>query len=360
MTIHIAGNLKRLRKERSLTQEDLAGFLGVSFQAISKWERGDGYPDLPLLPVIARFFDVTLDELMGMNEIRREERLHDFHAQWNENNAKGNHADNILLMREALREYPNDYLLMAQLVTSLEKCEASPAERVRNRAEAIELSERIVEHCPDAEIRNAFLFNVCHSYWRNGDTEKAIKGARQLPTIYKTQENALVMFLEGKEKIQIGQQAIVALIVSLFQQISYMKDTDHYSPEEKGLIVSKFCSVADLLMEEDDVPILLRYKASAYMDMAELALKQHENESAIDYLQSAADCAIKSIHSLKPFIPASLLANGQEVSAITPSDFRKLHMLQRFSSKEYDPLRTDARFQSLYQSIEEAERSIRS
>ena len=65
MNINIADNLKRLRKQRELTQEDLANFIGVSFQAVSKWECGDGYPDITILPALANFFDVTLDEYAG-------------------------------------------------------------------------------------------------------------------------------------------------------------------------------------------------------------------------------------------------------------------------------------------------------
>ena len=59
MNIYFSENIKRLRKERELTQEALADFLGVSFQAVSKWERGESYPDIELLPTIADFFSVS-------------------------------------------------------------------------------------------------------------------------------------------------------------------------------------------------------------------------------------------------------------------------------------------------------------
>lgn len=65
MNKNFAENLYRLRKENGLTQEQLAGRLGVSFQSVSKWENNQGYPDIELLPRIASYFHITLDELLG-------------------------------------------------------------------------------------------------------------------------------------------------------------------------------------------------------------------------------------------------------------------------------------------------------
>jgi len=73
MNIYISENIKRLRREKKLTQEALADFIGISFQAVSKWECGDAYPDITLLPVIANYFGVTIDELLGNDKIKVEE-----------------------------------------------------------------------------------------------------------------------------------------------------------------------------------------------------------------------------------------------------------------------------------------------
>lgn len=53
------------RKTRNMTQEELASHFGISNQAVSKWETGQSYPDVELLPKIADFFEITLDELFG-------------------------------------------------------------------------------------------------------------------------------------------------------------------------------------------------------------------------------------------------------------------------------------------------------
>ena len=75
MNISIGENIRHYRIQKELTQEELADFLGVSFQAVSKWERALAYPDIETIPIIANFFNITIDELMGNSHIRAEEQI---------------------------------------------------------------------------------------------------------------------------------------------------------------------------------------------------------------------------------------------------------------------------------------------
>lgn len=77
MELTIGKKLKNLRRERELTQEELAAHLGISFQAVRKWERDEGYPDITMLPVLAKYFGVTADALLGMDEIEARRRYED-------------------------------------------------------------------------------------------------------------------------------------------------------------------------------------------------------------------------------------------------------------------------------------------
>ena len=71
MNILITERLKTLRRDNGNTQEELANHLGISIQAVSKWERGDGYPDITLLPAIALYYNVTIDKLLDGREYDR-------------------------------------------------------------------------------------------------------------------------------------------------------------------------------------------------------------------------------------------------------------------------------------------------
>lgn len=69
-TIKIQEQITFLRKQKGLTQEELAKALGVTNQAVSKWESGQNCPDIQLLPELAKFFEVSVDELLGCNSAK--------------------------------------------------------------------------------------------------------------------------------------------------------------------------------------------------------------------------------------------------------------------------------------------------
>ena len=73
--IKINEQIAFLRKKKGLTQEELANALGVTNQAVSKWESAQCCPDINLLPLIADFFGVSIDELMGHRHMTENEDL---------------------------------------------------------------------------------------------------------------------------------------------------------------------------------------------------------------------------------------------------------------------------------------------
>ena len=65
--MNIGNKIKELRKQRGITQDQLANSIGISFQAVSKWENGIALPDITLAPILASYFGVSMDELFEFN-----------------------------------------------------------------------------------------------------------------------------------------------------------------------------------------------------------------------------------------------------------------------------------------------------
>ena len=79
--IFLPENLKKYRILKNLTQEDVAGYLGITAQSVSKWERGETYPDITFLPALANIFETSVDLLIGMDIIRAEETRLNIHKK---------------------------------------------------------------------------------------------------------------------------------------------------------------------------------------------------------------------------------------------------------------------------------------
>ena len=135
MNILIGENLKELRKKKNNTQEDLAAFLMVSITSVSKWERGECYPDIEFLPKIASYYDVSVDDLLGVGEIKKKERIKEYEERANHFNHIGDVKNKLDVWREAQKEFPNDWTVLNGLMYALGGKE--------NQQEVIEIGEKI-------------------------------------------------------------------------------------------------------------------------------------------------------------------------------------------------------------------------
>lgn len=237
MELLIGDKLKKLRKSRDLTQEEVAAHLGISSQSISKWERCDGYPDITMLPTLANYFNISVDDLIGMDEISSAKKLDEINQTWQENRQKGRHRDNVALMRAALKTYPNNSLLLIQLSSSLERLDGTESEKREYLRESIMIQEQILRYCDDSEVRGAALFNISDAYYRYGNYDKALEYANKLPNLYKTRETALVRILkDDTEKNKIARSAIEPLAWILSFHLTALAETENNNQYKEKIL----------------------------------------------------------------------------------------------------------------------------
>ena len=174
--LYIAENIKALRKSRDMTQEDVAEVLGVTAQSVSKWERGDTYPDITLLPSLANFYEVTVDTLIGMDRINDDKAKTGAYLKGQRLLREGDNTGAADVFTEALKLYPNDESIMLELAIVL--AISGGAEELK-RAE--NLCERIMQCRPAETILSTAHAVLCYIYLKNGKKEEAVEAAQSLP-----------------------------------------------------------------------------------------------------------------------------------------------------------------------------------
>ncbi len=173
MDINIGSNIKRLRISKNITQEQLSVAMGVSCAAVSKWERGESYPDITLLQPLAYYFEVSLDKLMGYDrekvqtEIQKIIKLYLIHR----NDQTG--RDIIV---KARRDYPTDYWIMHYYMWNIAgDADNDPAVLIKHKDEFLAICEKILEDCTEEVIRlNAWNMRakILHA---EGKTDEALE-----------------------------------------------------------------------------------------------------------------------------------------------------------------------------------------
>lgn len=147
--LHLSENLKKYRILKNMTQEAVAEHLNITPQSVSKWERGDYYPDITFLPALANIFETSIDLLIGMDIIRAEETRYNIHKTANKFQRDGDYQSAERVYRDALLIYPNKPGMILGLAGVLALQGKSE--------EAIELMERGLPLSINENIRNILL-----------------------------------------------------------------------------------------------------------------------------------------------------------------------------------------------------------
>jgi len=175
MEIRIGENIKRLRKAKGVTQEQIGEVLGISVTAVSKWERNETYPDITLLFPLAHYFGVTLDELMGYDEARVQaeiaETLEYYRSLWLTESEKAREV-----IGKAYKDYPNDYLVMHYYMWNLagDMADNDKEMLLAHKEEFLNICDRILSGCTEETVRlNAWNMKakLLHA---EGRTEEAL------------------------------------------------------------------------------------------------------------------------------------------------------------------------------------------
>jgi len=123
MALQIGEKIRMLRLQNKLTQEQLADRLGVSYQSVSRWENGVTYPDIALLPAIAKQFSVTTDYLLGQED--KEKRKHIRNQIQRISSMTQNDKDAIIeIIRACRREQDDNGEYFVNLCAYLMNCPA--------------------------------------------------------------------------------------------------------------------------------------------------------------------------------------------------------------------------------------------
>ena len=141
--------IRKLRRERNITQEEVAQALGVTYQSVSRWENGLAYPDIELIPKIAQLFQISTDVLFGTDFESMEERIAAHTRLIRE--VQDSPEQFYLACRAAYEEFPKEYSFGIWLCRCYLELGVRPYEK--HIKEIRDICRNILENCSDEDYR---------------------------------------------------------------------------------------------------------------------------------------------------------------------------------------------------------------
>lgn len=191
MKLSIGKRIRNLRRASEMTQEQLAEKLGVSFQAISKWENNISLPDVTMIPELARVFGVSTDSIFSYDLQAIDEDIENY-VDRAYKLRESNPEEGCRILEEGLGKYPGNEILLNNLLYVINYNE--------NPDETIKIAGNLVKVTRESDIKYDALRFMAYAYKAKGDLESAAAALEEIPEIYFTKLSEVAYVLSGSVK----------------------------------------------------------------------------------------------------------------------------------------------------------------
>ncbi len=292
--MNIGERIKQLRKKNDLTQEKLADYLCVSYQAVSKWECGLANPDISLIIPLAKLFNVTTDELLGVTCEKNDARYEELEKLYEATFKDGDMNKRINLSETAVKEYPGDMKWLNRYAWDI-WCRAigerSDEVFSQEREKAIKLFDVVIQNTDNDEIKVNAITGIVHCLCVKGEKSEARKYVELFPEIKimpSEKDSLLAMCLEGEEQTKHKQKYLNRHLENLMRVLLW----DHIA--ENKYICSAAEGILKAMIPDENYLSFNHEMAHIQFRKAEIETKNGNFDDAINLLK-------KSVYHAKQF-----------------------------------------------------------
>jgi transcriptional regulator with XRE-family HTH domain len=299
--INIANVLVNKRKEKGITQDELANYMGVSKASVSKWETGQSYPDITFLPQLAAYFNISIDDLMDYKPQMTKEDIRKLYIRLSADFASKPFDEVMSRCREVIKKYFACFPLLLQmgiLILNHSMLSKNNDSQVLIH-EAMELFIRVKDESEDAALIRQALYMEALCRISTGEPNAALELLEGTNTPALPPEVLLASAYQmtgkpeqAKSVLQVGIYQNIVVLFNFFP--SYlMLCTD--APDRYDEILRRALAVGEAFDLKRLHPGVFM---GLFLSAAQGYMVQGNHEKALDMLQSYTDIATSDIYPL--------------------------------------------------------------
>lgn len=300
--LDMAKTIYEKRKEKGLTQTELADFVGVSKSSVSKWETGKSYPDITFLPVLASCFNITVDELINYQPQISKAEIRKLYKKYSKDFAEKPVEQVMNQVDKTIKKYYSCFDLVFQMA-SLKVNHYSLVPDNKKQLyiqQTMGLFQRVKNDSNDISLCKMANFMEAYCYMILSKPDKIIELLKDKNVNLCDESNLLAMgyslnnqMEKAKETIQIG---IYNNMLNLIQNLITLLQFNSGDKKAAHMIFSRITAITQAFEIESFHPAIM---FSVYLTSAQVFAAQNDYNQALILLDKYCNLATSDIYPIK-------------------------------------------------------------